>query len=59
MTNEQVNRLVTAIKVIVDRHAEMKEGSGLLYIPTAPHEMKELRMALEPFRRGIGATPCL
>ena len=46
----EFDRLLDAIKRIVDRHAESKEGSGLLYIPAAPYEMKELRSAIEPFR---------
>ena len=48
--NAEIELLVSAIKTVVDRHAESKEGSGLLYLPVMPHEMKKLRSALEPFR---------
>ena len=46
----QIERLLDAIQPIIDRHAESKEGSGLLHVPLRPHEMKELRSAFEPFR---------
>lgn len=47
---DELVRLVEAVKRLVDRHAEIKEGSGVLSIPALPHEMKNLRASLEPFR---------
>ena len=47
---ERLERLLKIVFLIADRHAESKEGSGLLYLPVAPREMKELRSALAPFR---------
>ena len=46
----QMERLLMVVKEIIDRHAESKKGSGLLYVPVLPSEMKELRSAFEPFR---------
>jgi hypothetical protein len=47
---QEFERLLQAIKAVIDRHCESKEGSGLLYVPVTPREMKELRSAFEPFR---------
>lgn len=49
-TDAELFRLLKSVMRFVDRHAERKEGSGLLHVPLQPHEMKELRAALEPFR---------
>lgn len=46
----QLERLLDAIRGFIDRHCESKEGSGLLYVPVMPREMKEIRSAFEPFR---------
>jgi len=52
-----LRRLVNAVKAVVDRHAETKEGSGLLYLPMLPREMKKLRSAVEPFREPLASPP--
>lgn len=49
--DRQIQRLLDAIKPIIDSHAETKIGSGLLYVSIVPREMKELRSAFEPFRK--------
>ena len=46
----QMQRLIEAIRPIIDRHAETKRASGVLDVPVMPSEMKELRSAFEPFR---------
>lgn len=43
-------RLLRAVMRFVDRHAETKDGPGVVQVPLLPHEMKELRRSLEPFR---------
>jgi hypothetical protein len=43
-------RLLKAVMRFVDRHAERKHGPGVIDVPLLPHEMKELRASLEPFR---------
>lgn len=46
----QLERLLDAIRGIVDAHFEEKAGSGTLRVYVAPRKMKELRSAFEPFR---------
>ncbi len=43
-------RLLRAVMRFVDRHAERKDGPGVLQVPMLAREMQELRSALEPFR---------
>lgn len=43
-------RLLRAVMRFVDRHAERKHGPGVVEVPLLPHEMRELRASLEPFR---------
>lgn len=50
MTDANLFRLLRATMRFVDRHAELKHGPGVVQVPLLPHEMKELRAALEPFR---------
>ena len=52
-TDEEFKRLLKAIMCITDRHCESKSGSGVLEIPVAPHELKELRSSFEPFRKEL------
>jgi len=50
MNDADLVRLLKAVMRFVDRHAERKRGPGVVEVPLLPHEMKELRAALEPFR---------
>jgi hypothetical protein len=49
-TDAELFRMLRAIMRVVDRHAEIKAGPGVVEVPMLPHEMKELRSAIEPFR---------
>lgn len=49
-TDADLFRLLRAAMRFVDRHAERKHGPGVVEVPLLPHEMKEFRSALEPFR---------
>jgi hypothetical protein len=49
-TDAELFRMLRAIMRVADRHGESKVGSRLLHLPVLPHEMKELRASLEPFR---------
>jgi hypothetical protein len=55
----QAFRLLRAVMRFVDRHAEMKDGPGVVQVPLLPHEMKELRASLEPFRANYKALESL
>lgn len=50
MDDTELVRLLKAVMRFVDRHAETKDGPGVIQVPLLPQEMKELRTALEPFR---------
>ena len=52
-------RLMQAVMRFVDRHAESKDGPGVLMVPLSIHEMKELRRALEPLRDEYKALEAL
>lgn len=43
-------RLLRAVMRFVDRHAEQKDGPGVIHVPLLPQEMRELRASLDPFR---------
>lgn len=49
-TDADLFRLLRSVMRFIDRHAETKEGPGVVSVPLTPHEMKEFRAALEPFR---------
>ena len=49
-TQAETDRLIELVKSFVNRRAEEKVGSGLLYVAMMPREMKALRAALEPFQ---------
>jgi hypothetical protein len=50
----ELSRLLRAITTVLDRHIEdvqlSRDGTRLLYLPMLPHDLKELRSAVEPFR---------
>jgi hypothetical protein len=52
-----LDRLVRAVLAITDPHAETKRASGVLEVPMFASQLKELRSAVEPFRRRAEPAP--
>jgi hypothetical protein len=46
----QLERLLKAVKPVIDRHIEQKNGHSYFEVPMTGAELKELRSAYEPFR---------
>lgn len=58
-TDAELFRLLRSVMRFVDRHAESKDGPGVIQVPLQPREMQELRRSLEPFREQYKALETL
>lgn len=58
-TDAELFRLLRAVMRFVDRHAESKDGPGVIQVPLQPREMQQLRSSLEPFREQCKALEAL